>query len=827
MLETWGADTALAVSGSATLASSNTALTLAQTTLAAGNIVVNAGGPETDGFEKFLLFLNLFTGAAGALTDTALSIVAIMQKEEDAELAHVKEAQTKAQEDLDNYYYASDVYQRATDKALGLAAAKKEVGDNVKKYDSVRRLAALEGEVSADTAAAQKSAVEVDAALTKAKAELATLDLVDPSGTNAARKREAVAALEAQKAGLADQSKYSGFPAVAGAQKALGAAQKGIAEKRGKLANPMLTAAERATLEAEVAALEAERATKQAALDAQVQAVPELSGPAGVLKSATATQAEKDAAQKQLDATLRLGAEGLGAQKDLDSPTSTQAQRDAARAKLATPELRAAQSALTSAEAALARETAGTPGYEAAKLRKEEAEKQLKSKTDELARAEKDAGGKQGTVTPTLNDLKNNEGVKRQRALDAAKAEYDRAKWDFDNGEYTRNLKEAKVRLDQIKGATDYAKQTLALYSTLTKIIALLGESKGIKKIKKAWNKTHDLVEKSAAQVVTPGDVYTDALNPAPKRNDLTKLAPKLTNLQKLGLLFAAPLAGPVASVPAVFAAFAVMFAKDTPDAGHVSADQPYPIYNIQSSKGTAALYADGMALVSGRVAVLLARKPEPGIPPALSDTPSLNDGSVIITGEAAALLTSPDTTEVAGNQKMYVTSDKLVGIKSREKIDVFAGTTTNVLSKEKIDVEAESQNITITANKAADQEIRIAAKKTISGVSEDAITLKAAKTAELLAGAGASPGWGLKVDGTAGSVKLGHVTGAWNLEIKDGHARLGGSGSGVAAKNEWAKLHTGMSMVEVKQSAIQVKGTASVDLVAPVIRANGKVLLG
>ncbi len=96
-LETWGARSELAFSGTSTLSTWNANLNMAQSVMASGNVIVNAGSEPASTGQWVLWAANLATNSIGAMADVALKTVEIMKKKEELKLAQEKAKKTEAE----------------------------------------------------------------------------------------------------------------------------------------------------------------------------------------------------------------------------------------------------------------------------------------------------------------------------------------------------------------------------------------------------------------------------------------------------------------------------------------------------------------------------------------------------------------------------------------------------------------------------------------------------------------------------------------------------------------------------------------------------------
>ncbi|HSN99345.1 MAG TPA: type VI secretion system tip protein TssI/VgrG [Candidatus Nanopelagicales bacterium] len=847
VLETWGAQTNFAVSGTSTLGAFSSTLTLAANTLSAGNVITSAKGPEGDSFEALLLGMTFLSNAVGGLSDTALSVVNMLTKEEEMELAKKKEGLTKAQEDLDRQIYGSDEYKNAPDKGAALARIRARNIGNIRKANAWNRAQEIEGEFPPDTLAAHKKSADRKKQVDAIKLEIDSLRRTDPSSPLLAGKLEALSAMETHQKSLDQEAKFARFPAIAGPQKELNTTLGEIADAKARLADPALPSADRLALEQRLVALAQQEAQQKQAVQAAIDGFPEVKAQMDVLGNPNATPDEKAAAQKRLDGIQRMGSDGLWAEGILDpnrSPPASPADRARALEVLSAPALRAAE--------ARRRANPNDPANQAA----------VDALVTELDAQKKEMGGEQGAASPSEAALLADPMLAGQLQVQAAQAVYDRQKFEFDNGEYVRSLKEAKVRLDQIKGASDYSGKYLALYSTIMSLIGAVHEVKTIKKVRKAWDSGHGLLATWKSQYVREDRVMGPA-GPAPaysetgaeiKMSHANVVMPSTTPpggvmskvsaaMDKMGLgedvsvgwkiplLLGAPVVGSLATAIAPLIAAGALGSRvmgkkaadkakaalGMDDEGLAIGVDTEKIYNIQTAKGAAVLFGEVASVVVGRVTAIIARNENKVTEDAAQDKKIAgeddakkkaklvagkaeavgkkdvkreNEGTVVIVGETATLVSSPGSTEVCGKEQALMTSEVEVSIVSHEYVDVAAG-----------------------------------------------------KRATVLAGALPTPEWGAEFQGQDGAtpwhVTVGHVTdpngggaaGAkWQLGIKDKEAKLGGAQTHLTLTDQDAKLEVGPSLnVTMGNQAVVVASggtkvevkSGSVDITGPKFNVN------
>jgi type VI secretion system secreted protein VgrG len=209
----------------------------------------------------------------------------------------------------------------------------------------------------------------------------------------------------------------------------------------------------------------------------------------------------------------------------------------------------------------------------------------------------------------------------------------------------------------------------------------------------------------------------------------------------------------------------------------HLLADVPVKPYRLLGeikhtigSEGNTAIYAKKELFSWAETAILLGKT-----------------GVLIETDKHLALL-SKKTAEIAARDKLTITTEELDArtytsfkLVAAPMIGGATGTI-ELQSKSKMSFESTHDDISVTANKTG-KKIVMSAEDEISGKAKK-VSLAAVETAHLLAGAGANPAWGLKVDGRSGKVSLGKVTGNWKLDIKEGTVGLGGSNVGLKVED-------------------------------------------
>ncbi|UQA56917.1 type VI secretion system Vgr family protein [Polyangium aurulentum] len=419
----------------------------------------------------------------------------------------------------------------------------------------------------------------------------------------------------------------------------------------------------------------------------------------------------------------------------------------------------------------------------------------LEQKGKDYAKADKDADA-----------ARNDALVMAKYELDLASAEYSRKEFELQQGEYARNLKQADHTLNAIKKATDLATTVTGLYSTVTGILGLLGEQGGVKKAREAWDKASDLLHDSNHRE-EEGFYVLGAT--------MSDFAGSMSGFGKALAVVGAGLTGPAGALAAKLAIDkmnkAAALKAGAAKAKAITANSPEPVFNIQSSSGTAALIGKNAALVSSQATVLLGqvaeeeeededelglmdkvqgffgkgkaaakkkdkkKKDKEKKDKALADSLGKmarsvldNKGTVAVVGEKQAFVTSPETVEIAGDQRVAVTSSKHVDVLGEEQIDV-------------------------------------------------------------LAGARQSPGWGMKVDATTRNVTYGNVTGEWKGEITAQGIHLGAQrrSMGLESKLQSTTVSHGRTSVELDGTSMTLKSTR-IEHTANLISVNGKrVMIG
>ncbi|AKT40248.1 type VI secretion system Vgr family protein [Chondromyces crocatus] len=228
-------------------------------------------------------------------------------------------------------------------------------------------------------------------------------------------------------------------------------------------------------------------------------------------------------------------------------------------------------------------------------------------------------------------------------------------------------------------------------------------------------------------------------------------------------------------------------------------------IKNTLGSEGDTEVYADETLNLWAKNAVMFAKE----------RTVVQSEDLLALLSQGNAELAAHDTAMITG-EKVDVRADASVLIKSTPRAPMAGPGTITLESKDKT---------SITSKKS---DIAMKAKEALSGEAKQ-VNLHARRTAELLAGSGANPEWGLKVDGAGKSVTLGHVTGQWKLTVKNNKVELGGPSTNLTLNATTSRLQaSASSYVRVNQAKGEIVST-NVDLRATGnATVNGqRILLG
>lgn len=225
----------------------------------------------------------------------------------------------------------------------------------------------------------------------------------------------------------------------------------------------------------------------------------------------------------------------------------------------------------------------------------------------------------------------------------------------------------------------------------------------------------------------------------------------------------------------------------------------------------------------------------------------------VVVTSNDRTVVHARKDTEIAGGDKVLLTSATLVDVLSRGTVKIAAVEQTPAKQdKDRTTIDMAQRSLELAARDAAQAAKASIKVSTVAGPPEEgAIELKtaaaqflkldenqkkttlsahdhfeltAARTASLLAG-GAGAEWGLEVDGQNGKVDLGGRQ--WKLTIKDQDVSLGKAPVDVTLKADNARIRKGNSLLKLTDDRALLRSSATVQLEGQMIKANGKVLLG
>ncbi|AKT43711.1 type VI secretion system Vgr family protein [Chondromyces crocatus] len=222
----------------------------------------------------------------------------------------------------------------------------------------------------------------------------------------------------------------------------------------------------------------------------------------------------------------------------------------------------------------------------------------------------------------------------------------------------------------------------------------------------------------------------------------------------------------------------------------------------------------------------------------------------VVVTSNDQTVINARKDTEVAGGDRLLLTSATLVDVLSRGTVKIASVDKTPAKDKDRTTIdlghdalklascdpnEAPKATIELSTSVAAKGtiELKTAAQqylkfdetlKTTTLDAFDTLELKAAQTASLLAGGGAK--WGLRVDAQKGEIELG--SSQWKLTIKNNDVDLGRYGAnGVTLKSDFARLRKGQSLVKLTDDKALLQSFGTVQIDGQTVKANGKILLG
>lgn len=207
----------------------------------------------------------------------------------------------------------------------------------------------------------------------------------------------------------------------------------------------------------------------------------------------------------------------------------------------------------------------------------------------------------------------------------------------------------------------------------------------------------------------------------------------------------------------------------------------------------------------------------------------------VVVQTDSHLSFLSKDKAEVAASKKLVLTS-KEIDARGYDTISLVAkpgaiypaaaGTFT-LESKGLFSVESTDNDVTITANHQGNK-VALTAEDTVSGGAKN-VVFKGTETADLLAGGGANPGWGLKVDGTNGRTTLGNVTGNWKLAIENAKVDLGDATCAVNITSDMARIRKAHSLVKMTGDKTLVASQGKVELNGKgnIVAQGKKILLG